>query len=163
MNLDNTNTPDVPTLGKPDRAMAEAFLQEMLLCLPVLGVNLFEQPPANKPYAVHLLHVETKGVKAHGYETEDGFVVLKDSESSVEEAPSMQEKAKVVRNELKQQGVLIQQNGKLRFTQNYSFNSPSLAASVVAANNCNGRDMWRDETGKTLKETQEQQSVSVGA
>src|SRR6516165_2801715 len=33
--LDNTNTSEEPTLSKQDKAMAEGFLQEMLLCFPV--------------------------------------------------------------------------------------------------------------------------------
>lgn len=161
--LDNTNTPDEPTLNKPDKAMAEGFLQEMLLCFPVLGVNLFEKPPATRPTSVRLLHVDTKGVKANGYETEDGFVVQKHSEASTDEAPSMQEKTKAIRTDLKQQGVLIEHDGKLRFTQDYTFNSPSLAASVIAANSCNGRDMWRDDAGKSLKDIQEQESQVAGS
>ena len=157
--LDNTNTPTEPTLSKPDKAMAEGFLQEMLLCFPVLGVNLFEKPPATRPQELRLLHIDTKGVKARGYETEDGFVVLKESEASLDEAPSMQEKAKSMRADLRQQGVLLEQDGKLGFAQDYTFNSPSLAASVIAANSCNGRDMWKDDNGRTLKEIQEVESL----
>ncbi|MFN3327112.1 MAG: GIY-YIG nuclease family protein, partial [Bryobacteraceae bacterium] len=41
--LDNGNIPQLPTLSEADKADAEAFLQDMLLCLPLLGLNVFEK------------------------------------------------------------------------------------------------------------------------
>jgi hypothetical protein len=133
----------------------------MLLCLPVLGVTLFEKPSATKPHGVRLLHFKRKGLTAEGYETEDGFVVRKNSEASLGETAAIQEKARTMRTELKQQSVLVEQDGKLRFAQDYSFNSPSLAASVIAASSCNGREEWKNSDGKSLKKIQEQQSAAA--
>ena len=42
--LDNVITPNSPSLSDADKADAELFLADMLLCLPVLGVTFFESP-----------------------------------------------------------------------------------------------------------------------
>jgi len=45
--------------------------------------------------------------------------------------------------------------GLYRFTQDYSFSSPSTAAAVVLGRSANGRIEWKDAQGRTLKELQE--------
>ena len=42
--LDNGNVPSPPSLSEPDKADAELYLADILLCLPVLGVSFFEKP-----------------------------------------------------------------------------------------------------------------------
>ena len=42
-----------------------------------------------------------------------------------------------------------------KLTQDYTFNSPSLAAAVLLGKNANGRIEWKDVQGRTLKEIQE--------
>jgi hypothetical protein len=58
---------------------------------------------------------------------------------------------------------LIADRDKFRFTQDYTFNSPSMASDVVLGRSSNGRVDWKDATGKTLKELQEAQAKSVEA
>jgi len=38
--------------------------------------------------------------------------------------------------------------------QDYTFDSPSTAAGVLLGRSANGRELWKDETGRTLKENQ---------
>jgi hypothetical protein len=54
--------------------------------------------------------------------------------------------------------VLVPEAGKLRFTQNYTFNSPSLASAVVLGRASNGRVDWKDAAARTLKEHQQTQA-----
>ena len=42
--LDNGNEPTPPNMSEMDVAEAEGFLDEVLLCLPILGVNVFAKP-----------------------------------------------------------------------------------------------------------------------
>ena len=42
--LDNANIPQRPSLSDADRADADLYLADMLLCLPVVGVSFFEKP-----------------------------------------------------------------------------------------------------------------------
>lgn len=51
-------------------------------------------------------------------------------------------------------GVLVDEGGQYRFSQEYVFSSPSLAAGVVLGRRANGRIEWKTKDGKTLKEVQ---------
>ena len=48
--LDNGNTPQLPTLARPDAAAMETFLEEMLLIYPLLGLTAFEAPLHRRLY-----------------------------------------------------------------------------------------------------------------
>lgn len=72
--LDNANVGSLPPLSEPDTAEAEAFLVEMLLIYPVLGVQVF-QKAEEQPSSSVRLHLNGKDTKAEGTETADGFVV----------------------------------------------------------------------------------------
>lgn len=159
MPLDNANQPAEPSLSEADRADMEVFLSHMLGMLPVLGVHAFEQAP--KTAAVRTapwLTCKGKGVVATGYEASQGFVVKTDSRAAAETVPSMAQHVRGiydVRQELIANGVLVLDAGQYRFTQDYSFSSPSTAAAVVLGRNANGRIEWKDAQGRTLKELQE--------
>jgi hypothetical protein len=164
MPLENGNVPSEPTLSEADRADMEVFLQNILGMLPVLGIHAFEQTPvAGGKTDAPLLNCAGRGVTATGYDTPQGFVVRSGSFAAVEEVPSLKEHFPNVcelRAELLKNGVLVQQGDKYRFTQDYTFNSPSLASAVVLARSSNGRVDWKDGSGKTLKQLQEAQAES---
>lgn len=173
MPLDNANQPTEPSLSEADRADMEVFLAHMLGMLPVLGVHAFEQAPAvalpaavpgqPAPVAPTLLYCRGKGVEATGYESTQGFVVRKGSQAVAEVVPSLQENwpARVnQRKDLLESGVLVVEGDALRFTQDYVFTSPSLAAVLVLGRHTNGRTKWKDAQGRTLKELQEAEAGS---
>jgi hypothetical protein len=88
-------------------------------------------------------------------------VVRSGSFAAAEEVPSLKEHFPNVtekRLDLLKSGVLVHQRDKFRFTQDYTFNSPSLASAVVLARSSNGRTDWKDASGKTLKQLQEAQA-----
>jgi hypothetical protein len=160
--LDNGNSPAEPTLSEADRADMNVFLNNILGMLPVLGIHSFEQSPlVVTKGATSLLTCQGRGVTATGYDTPQGFVVQSGSFAASEEVPSLKEhfpKICELRTDLKMSGVLVPEKGALRFTQDYTFSSPSLASSIVLARSSNGRTDWKDTTGKTLKELQEAQA-----
>lgn len=80
--LDNGNTPTLPSLSEPDVAEIEGFLDEILLCLPVLGVQVFERPPVAATVSSPALHLSGRGVTARGDETAQGFIVRAGSQQS---------------------------------------------------------------------------------
>ncbi|MCX7313758.1 MAG: DUF4357 domain-containing protein, partial [Alphaproteobacteria bacterium] len=65
-----------------------------------------------------------------------------------------------LRADLVERGVLVLEGEKFRFTQDYTFNSPSQAGDVVLGRSSNGRTDWKDASGRTLKELQEAQAKS---
>jgi hypothetical protein len=159
--LDNGNNPTAPSLSEPDVADVNAFLEEMLLCFPVLGVTIFEKP-ANKPKTKTLLLLRNKGLEAQGYESDDGFVVKKGSTAIGTEVPSIQSYIAALRRDLLQSGILVRQGDHLILTQDYEFTSPSTAASALLAASNNGRDSWRTHSGVPLKELQAVDAAADG-
>ncbi len=152
-NLDNASQPVPPSLSEADGADADTFLDEMLLCLPVLGLSIFEEPTGLPPQA-KLLYLKAKGLEAQGYESRDGFVVLAGSRASGTQAPSIHRYLSQLRRGLVENRVLNQEGSHFSLSQDYEFSSPSTAAGVMLGRSANGRVMWRDDQGQTLKQLQ---------
>ena len=163
MPLENGNVPAEPTLSEADRADMDVFLSNILGMLPVLGIHAFELSAAPVPSrSGALLTCQGRGVNASGYDTPQGFLVKLGSLASTTETPSMHDHfptAVKLRRELVGNGVLVQLGDQYQFTQDYTFSSPSYAATVVLGRNSNGRESWKDTNGKTLKEIQEEQAI----
>lgn len=165
MPLDNANQPTEPSLSEADRADMEVFLGHMLGMLPVLGVHAFEQAPAapvsalggQAAQAPALLYCAGKGVKATGYQSTQGFVVMAGSQAVQGVTPSFAQMAGIseLRADLLENGVLVQEGDALRFTQDYVFSAPSAASDIVLGGATNGRTQWKDAQGRTLKALQE--------
>lgn len=93
---------------------------------------------------------------AAGEMTEDGLIIRagshaikKVNETINENTPSRFK----TRNDLIQDGTLEKEGKYLRFTRNFLFSSPTVAACTVQGTSANGLIAWRcAETGKTLKE-----------
>lgn len=152
--LDNGNAPALPTLSESDKADAESFLAEVLLCLPVIGVNAFSGTGIAKINDQGLF-IAAKGIEASGAEREDGFVVFAKSGAVESEVPSCHGYLKELRKALVENGVLEKAKNGFVFTQDYVFQSPSTAAGVVQGRSSNGRVDWKTKDGVTLKDLQE--------
>jgi hypothetical protein len=103
--------------------------------------------------------IDVRGIKAKGYlmdnptsDKESKMVVCKDSEAKIECTQSCNKSIIKIRKELIEKKILIQNNDKYIFSDNYTFNSVSTAGCVVLGRNTNGWTTWKDETGKTLNE-----------
>jgi hypothetical protein len=124
-----------------------------------LGIYAFEQPKrATSNLQPETLYLDAKGIQARGYESSQGFIVLCSSQAIVEEQPSAATHARgavELRAELKERGVIKLEGNALIFTQDFSFSSPSTAASVILGRAANGRTEWKDKQGRVLKAIQE--------
>lgn len=159
--LENGNEPSLPSLSESDEAMVEGFLDDILLCLPILGYRMFEMAALSlsrndKPSFM----ISTKGIVAHGYDAPSGFIVFEKSQAVGESklTPSLNKHypyVKEQRDELIRQGVLVQSGEDYVFTMDYPFSSPSMASTIVAGRVSNGRTEWKTKDGKTLKEIQD--------
>ncbi len=101
-----------------------------------------------------MLYCEIKGIKAKGYLTPNGFLVLKDSQAVLNERASSQKYPWPLnmRQRLKEEGVLSVDVDHLVFTRDEEFSSPSAAAAVIHGGHANGLIAWKNKNGKTLKE-----------
>ncbi len=167
MTLDNRKDESEPTLSEADRADMLVFLENMLGMLPVLGIHAFEQ--ASSIAAVKgdaALTCNGKGVSANGYEATQGFVVMAGSQAVGEEVASMQQYASgayELRQELIKNGILKNTGERYLFEENYVFSSPSTAAGVVLGCSVNGRTVWKNGQGITLKKLQAREVAEAAA
>jgi hypothetical protein len=152
--LDNGNVPQPPALSEADVADAEAFLADLLLCLPVVGVNLFENSKVSGGKGRELV-LRAKGIEARGLDSAEGFVVRAGSTAVKAEVPSILQFLVTLRRTLVGKGVLADVGEAYRLAQDYTFNSPSTAAGVLLGRNANGRIEWKDANGRPLKEIQD--------
>jgi hypothetical protein len=164
--LENGNEPEEPTLSEADRADAHLFLQEMLLCFPILGLGMFtnvdtapstsktSEQPAPVATVGEELYIDAKGVEATGVQLTDGFMVKKGSSITSELTDSFPSTCREIRAELLKKEVVVSEKGKLVFTQDFVFNSPWASASVILGASRNGLLCWRNKNGVTLSELQ---------
>ncbi|QNI73794.1 GIY-YIG nuclease family protein [Synechococcus sp. NOUM97013] len=150
------------SLAEMDLAEANGFLEELLLCCPVLGFRAFEQPVRKTPTSDQkTFHLSGPDASGKGFESPGGFTVLKGAEARSEFVESTPANVIAARSELENQGVFIQSKGHLSLAQDYEFNSPSQAAVMLLARSANGRTNWKDMNGKTLKAYQDEAAAAA--
>jgi hypothetical protein len=139
-------------LLESDREDMEIFLDKIHQLLPVLGVEVLvptTAPPESKSDREPLT-CEIKGLKAIGYLTPNGMVVLAGSQAVLNERASTQRYpwALNLRRKLKEDGVLAVEQDYLEFTRDAEFSSPSAYAAVIHGGHANGLTAGRTETGR---------------
>ena len=149
--LKNDQKPNEPSLSAADKADAELYLADMLLCLPVIGVSFFEKPRGLAEKNQDLL-LEVKNIKARGFEEAGGFVVRAKSQAVKEETSAIPTSASNDRKILLDKKILEDVGTAYQLVRDYTFSSPSAAASVLLGRNSNGLVEWKDAQGRSLKE-----------
>ena len=149
-------------LPESDAHDMEEFLVKLHQLLPVLGVELLtplvptDPPDQENP----LLFTGIKGLKATGRRTPDGFVVLAGSEAVLNERPGAADHGVWVvgiRAKLLTDGSLEPRGDRLVFTRDVEFKSPSGSGAVIHGGTVNGYSIWKDASGKTLRELDERE------
>lgn len=98
-----------------------------------------------------IYHVNSRGSNATGYAEADHFIVFKGSKISLDTVPSLEKYypgAYELRKHLIDIGII---NNNL-FTEDYDFDSISLAASVIIGRSSNGYTVWKDGAGTSYSE-----------
>lgn len=140
-------------LPEADRAEMEVFFGKVAQLLPLLGCDLFGT--ARAPTRSTPLICAIKGLRAYGYRTANGFIVLKNSEAVAEVRPSAAIHVGwmiALRDRLLSERKLVPKADRLVFASDTEFSSPSFAAAVVRGGNANGLTEWQDENGVSLRE-----------
>jgi len=149
--VENNQDPKEPKLSESDKADAAGYLDEVLLLLPILGVNAFKASESSKIEAIRY-YFKGRGWDATGYETSDGFLVENRSLACLETTKALHSSPRSKRDQLIEKRVLIKEDGGYRFAVDHIFNSSSQAACVCAGYQSNGLTSWKDKEGITLKE-----------
>lgn len=163
--IDNGNSPNLPTLHEADISDMEYFLEQVKLILPIMGFSFLNSSILKKQkeeeenkiiLQENRYHIKTSSFNAYMTETNQGYIVLKGSEAKKELSNSCTETYRRLRRKLLETKILIGNNNKLVFTEDTVFNSPSAASNMILGRNSNGFTEWVTEDGKTFKEIQEQ-------
>ncbi len=162
--IENGNSPSIPTLHEADISDMEYFLEQMKLILPVMGFKFLisstvKQSSGNvqseKEINSEVYFIKTKTFNASMIETDQGYIVPKGSEAKKELSPSCTDTYRTMRKKLIETKILIEENEKLIFAEDAIFNSPSAASNMVLGRNSNGFTEWVNKDGKTFKDIQE--------
>lgn len=168
--LHNGNQGSPVSLPESDRADMEAFLDQIQLILPVLGLG-FTQPkvvvsrspgPATDP----TLAFSAAGAAGRAREVGEAFVLLRGATCRKQGVPSWTS-FKALRDRLVAEGRLVPHPtdpANFETVEDIPFQSPSAAASVIAGRNTNGREAWRVEgTGESYQEWTESRVAADAA
>jgi hypothetical protein len=162
--IENGNSPNLPTLHEADISDMEYFLEQIKLMLPVMGFRFLisstikHQSVENKDVDRNILEIfeiKTKNFKAKMYESDQGYIVTKGSEAKKNLSKSTTETYRNLRRKLLETSILIDKGDKFEFAEDAIFSSPSAASNMVLGRNSNGFTEWVNEKGKTFKEIQE--------
>ena len=93
-----------------------------------------------------------KDAEAVGEPVDGGFVVRAGAIARKEIVPSAIDSVTQVHAQLLSDGVLIEENGRLRFTKDHVFASASGASSAVLGRTSNGWIEWKQADGRTLSQ-----------
>lgn len=168
--LDNGKSQEIPVLSRADRAAMEEIIPDIRLILGVLGHLVFEplDAVAAKPADLEvnlssntligrLFTFTGPSFDATGRVTDEGFVILKGSTASPKFTTGNPGYERL-RNRLIESNVLQAAGDHYIFTRDYSADSSTQAAAVVAGGNRSGPQSWKSD-GRTL---QELEATTVG-
>jgi Domain of unknown function (DUF4357) len=162
--IDNGNSPNLPTLHEADISDMEYFLEQIRLMLPVMGfrflipstIKHLEKDIDTDSVSFSVIYkIRTKTFDASMIESDKGYIVLKGSEAKKELSNSTTETYRSLRRKLLETKILIEEDNKLIFVEDAIFTSPSSASNMVLGRNSNGFTEWVTDNGKTFREMQE--------
>jgi hypothetical protein len=150
--LDNGTSPagQRRRLPEADQANMEAFLSNLKIILPVVGLDMLKPQPravaqASTPVEQRTAYETTfeichkSGVQAQAVEEDGEFIVLEGSEALRDTGYFQQSYIALKENLVKQAILVPSRDGFYVFAKPYSFASPSAAAAVILDRNSNGR------------------------
>ncbi len=162
--IENGNSPSLPTLHEADISDMEYFLDQIKLILPIMGFN-FLSPSTVKPSQnedtitrkeIHETYfIKTRSFKATMTETDQGYIVKKGSEAKKNLSASTTDTYRNLRRKMLETKILIEKDDRLIFAEDAIFNSPSAASNMVLGRNSNGFTEWVNKNGLTFKDVQD--------
>jgi hypothetical protein len=163
--LENGNTPPRSSLSEAGRANMEAFLDQLLMVLPAIGIDVFveytrakmqsELQTEDSTSPAFELKVKKYKINATATLVDGDFLVDKGSYARLkwEGEGNWDASYAKLHQELLNKGVLKPEGDLCVFTSDYAFRSTSAAAAVVTGRPTSGPASWRLlKDGRTYKE-----------
>lgn len=160
---ENSNSPIESSLPRSDRDWLDEFIHNLKIILGTLGHKILENITPTEPINNtdnSLLGIELtfiiKNIIAKGQPADEGFILLKNSQASLEESSSLLKKCKEIRDTWIENKTLIIEGNHYLFTKDAIVSSSSYAAAIIAGTSRSGPLSWLDSSGKSLKSIEEQ-------
>lgn len=178
--IENSASPQLAALPRAARDAMEEFLNGVRTLLGVLGHRVLEPllvrtlepqqmvavalpaPLKDVPHSTttgqesflqpQIFQLTVSNIIATAVRTDEGLVVLENSEAAVTVHNSLSSSYRTFRARLISSGVLVENGAKLKFSRDQLFGSPSQAAAVVVGYSINGRDRWKTPSGITYSD-----------
>ncbi len=162
VDLSNIQTPQGRKLSEAQASDMEAFIGQLEVILPVLGVDAIKVRPApDSPKAASIespifrLELKKSGVSALAQQVGDEFLVLEGSRvvaswNATGTADSTRRAYSAYRSQhqkLVADGSIAVQGKVGTLTRDIPFRSPSAAGAVALGRSCNGRKEWVSDAG----------------
>lgn len=149
--IENSNTPTQSSLSESDQAEMEEFIFNAKLLLGAIGHRFLEDSIGSTESRDNIVTftLTGKNYKASGTTTSEGFVVFKGSRISNKTNTSLTQSLISKREMLLTQNII---NDHYIFEQDYTFSSPSTAASIICGSSINGKVVWKTLQGMSLKD-----------
>jgi len=165
----NANTPAKPPTPEAMEAESRDIFETIEVLLNTLGHPIFDRlgatsrvpaAPAesstplgeDRQREAHVFRCQQGGADARGIYSPDGFVVLEGSLARARLTASGKPHLEHKRQVLVDAGILVEDDGRVRFTRDHAFNSPSAAGYMVTGTPVNGWAVWIDDRGRTLND-----------
>ncbi|WP_245693470.1 DUF4357 domain-containing protein [Salinimicrobium catena] len=153
--LENGNVPPRSTISESDQAEMEEFLENIRLLVNALGYKIFEELRKDQTVEEQINNTfyinAARGANAKGQMTNEGFVVLKDSEIASTITNSFPQNWVKFRQSLIDDNIIVEVNNKFVLIEDHLFSSPSAAAAIVMGRSANGLTEWKLKDGRILK------------
>jgi len=158
--IENSTIPNKPHLQRAMEADLHDNFEDIELLISTLGLPIFTPLIASRKIVGEkssqdlqddeIFYISTRGAAGRGIYSTEGFVGLAGSKFTEDTVNSFTLKNKELRNNLIENNLLIKKDNYLILQENYKFNSPSEAASIISGREANGWTEWKLENGKTL-------------
>lgn len=179
--IDNSNQSQASSLPRADRDAMEEFLIYLKLLLGVLGHKLLEdvsvmltekkgkdtlspsrkRDESQKQTKGLSLFLSVGSIQATAIQTDEGIVVMQNSEAAKDIKNSLQYAYREQREKLINNGMLKLTGNKYIFQNNILFTSASAAAGVIVGYSIAGPQSWKTRDGKTLREIEQEKIKKV--
>ena len=166
--VENGNSPQRPALPRADRDAMEEFLGPIATLLGALGFPFLQPiPTASNGTAASGGRMSFKPAKrvidAQGAWVNDEFVVYAGSIGDLETRHHLGSGYRQLKEALMEDKSIVKVSDKtFRFTRDVLFSSPSAAAAVLAGGAYNGREAWKDTSGRSIKAIEEEMAEVAG-
>lgn len=147
--IKNSTIPTKSSISEADEATMEEFAYYVKMITNTLGYKAFEKLVESEFQTDYNYFIQSVGLHAEGKMTNEGFVVIKGSESSTIFKTASSKSLRRKWESLREEKIV---DSKGIFIKDYLFSSPSTAAAMILGRNANGLTEWKNQNKIALKE-----------